>query len=102
MSAFFPSTSIGDNVTIASFSEIKNSVIEGDVYINSHALIQDSVIDSGCVIGAQFNALSQEADVKIDHEYHTVKTGGMVGRKLPHRQRGHRPSRHNYRQLLPD
>lgn len=76
----FPATSIGDNVTIASFTEIKNSVIEGDVYIGPKSLIQDTVIDSGCVIGAQFNASSDEAEVKIDHEYHTVKTGAILGR----------------------
>jgi len=76
----FPSTSIGDNVTIASFSEIKNSVIEGDTYINSRSLIQDSVIDSGCVIGTQFSAISEEADVRIDNEYHRVKTGAVLGR----------------------
>jgi acetyltransferase-like isoleucine patch superfamily enzyme len=38
------------------------------------------VIDSGCIIGAQFNALSEEADVKVDHEYLSVKAGVMVGR----------------------
>jgi glucose-1-phosphate thymidylyltransferase len=75
-----PFTSIGDNVTIASFSEIRNSVIEGDAYINSQSLIQDSVIDKGCIIGAQFSAISEEADVRIDHEYHRVKTGAMLGR----------------------
>jgi UDP-N-acetylglucosamine diphosphorylase / glucose-1-phosphate thymidylyltransferase / UDP-N-acetylgalactosamine diphosphorylase / glucosamine-1-phosphate N-acetyltransferase / galactosamine-1-phosphate N-acetyltransferase len=75
-----PATSIGDNVTISCFSEIKNSVIEGDVSINSNSLIQDSVIDSGCVIGPQFSAVSDEAEIKIDHEYHTVKTGAMLGR----------------------
>jgi UDP-N-acetylglucosamine diphosphorylase / glucose-1-phosphate thymidylyltransferase / UDP-N-acetylgalactosamine diphosphorylase / glucosamine-1-phosphate N-acetyltransferase / galactosamine-1-phosphate N-acetyltransferase len=76
----FSSTSIGDNVTIGSSGEIKNSVIEADVYINSQSLVQDSVIDCGCVIGAQFSAISEEADVRIDHEYHRVKTGAMLGR----------------------
>ena len=75
-----PATSIGDNVTISCFTEIKNSVIEGDISINSNSLIQDSVIDSGCVIGAQFSAISDEAEVKIDHEYHTVKMGAILGR----------------------
>lgn len=76
----FPATSIGDNVTVSCFTEIKNSVIEGDVSISSNSLIEDSVIDSGCVIGAQFGALSDEADIKTDHEYHSVKTGAMLGR----------------------
>jgi UDP-N-acetylglucosamine diphosphorylase / glucose-1-phosphate thymidylyltransferase / UDP-N-acetylgalactosamine diphosphorylase / glucosamine-1-phosphate N-acetyltransferase / galactosamine-1-phosphate N-acetyltransferase len=76
----FPATSIGDNVTISAFTGVKNSVIENDVHINSNSLIQDSVIDSGCVIGAQFSAISEEAEIKTDHEYHTVKAGVMIGR----------------------
>ena len=76
----FPSSSIGDNVTVGSFTEINNCVIENDVYINSQCLVRDSVIDNGSVIGSQFTTISEEADVKVDHEFHRVKTGVMLGR----------------------
>jgi UDP-N-acetylglucosamine diphosphorylase / glucose-1-phosphate thymidylyltransferase / UDP-N-acetylgalactosamine diphosphorylase / glucosamine-1-phosphate N-acetyltransferase / galactosamine-1-phosphate N-acetyltransferase len=76
----FPATSIANNVVISPFTEIRNSVIADDVSIGSGAIIQDSVIDEGCIIGPQFNACSNEADVKIDDEHHTIKTGTMMGK----------------------
>lgn len=76
----FPATSIANNVVISPFTEVRNSVIGDDVSIASGAIIQDSVIDEGCVIGPQFNACSSEADVKIDDQHYTVKTGIMMGK----------------------
>ncbi len=75
----FPSTSIADNVVISPFTEVKNSVIGDDVDIGSGSIIQDSVIDKGCVIGGRFTACSGEAEVKVDSEYHLVKVGAMLG-----------------------
>jgi UDP-N-acetylglucosamine diphosphorylase / glucose-1-phosphate thymidylyltransferase / UDP-N-acetylgalactosamine diphosphorylase / glucosamine-1-phosphate N-acetyltransferase / galactosamine-1-phosphate N-acetyltransferase len=76
----FPSTCIGDNVSISSFSEIRNSVIGDDVHIASNSVIHDSVIDNGCLINAHFNAVSEESEIKIDKEYHYVKIGAILGR----------------------
>jgi len=74
-----PATSIGDNVVISSFSNVKNSVIGNDVNIGPGCIIQDSVIDSGCIIKGHFAAYSGEADVKVDDEYHSVNVGAMLG-----------------------
>ena len=74
-----PATSIGDNVVILPFSEIKNCVIGDDVNIGSGAIIQDSVIDEGCVISGHFSACSGQADVKVDDEYHSGSIGVMLG-----------------------
>jgi len=74
-----PATSIGDNVVISPFSEIKNSVIGNDVSIGAGCIIQDSVIDKGCVINGQFTAGSGQAEIKVDNEYHSVNTGAMLG-----------------------
>ena len=52
-----PSTSIGDNVVISSFTQIKNSVIGDDVTSGPGCFISDSVIDKGCVIKGRFTAL---------------------------------------------
>jgi glucose-1-phosphate thymidylyltransferase len=76
----FPSTSLGDNVVVANFSEIRNSVLGNDVHIASNSVIQDSVIDSGCTIGSHFSAVSEETEVKVDKELHGVKIGSMLGR----------------------
>jgi len=74
-----PSTSIGDNVIISSFTEIKNSVIGDDVNIGPGSIIEDSVIDEACVIKGHFTACSGEAEVKVDDEYHLVNVGAMLG-----------------------
>jgi len=74
-----PATSIGDNVVISPFTQIKNSVIGDDVNIGPGSVIQDSVIDKGCVIGGHFVACSGEAEVKIDDEHHQANIGVMLG-----------------------
>ncbi len=75
----FPATSIGAGVVINSFTEIRNSVLGDGVHIRSGSTIQDTVVDKGCVIGSHFCAVSEEADVKVDSEHHTVKLGAMIG-----------------------
>jgi len=74
-----PSTSIGDNVCVLPFTEIRNSVIGNDVSIGSGSIVQDSVIDRGCIIKGHFAAISDEAEIKIGNEYHKVNTGAMLG-----------------------
>jgi glucose-1-phosphate thymidylyltransferase len=74
-----PATSIGDNVVISPFSEIKNSVIGDDVNIGPGCIIQDSVIDKGCIIKGHFTACSGQADVVVDGEHHLVNIGAMLG-----------------------
>ncbi|MFC1939886.1 bifunctional sugar-1-phosphate nucleotidylyltransferase/acetyltransferase [Chloroflexota bacterium] len=74
-----PATSIGDNVAISPFSEIKNSVIGDDISIGAGSIIQDSVIDEGCVIKGHFTACSDEAEVKVNHEHNIVNIGAMLG-----------------------
>ncbi len=73
-----PATSIGDNVVISPFSNVKNSVIGNDVNIGPGCIIQDSVIDSGCIIKGHFTAYSGQTDVKVD-EYRLVNIGAMLG-----------------------
>lgn len=78
--SILPATSIGDNVVIASFSEIKNSVIGDDVNIGPGSIIQDSVIDEGCVINGHFTACSGQAEVRVNDEYHLLAAvGAMLG-----------------------
>jgi len=74
-----PATSIGDNVVISPFTDIKNSVIGSDVTIGPGCIIQDSVIDKGCVIEGRFTACSGEADVRVNDEHYVVNVGVMLG-----------------------
>ena len=74
-----PATSIGDNVAISTFSEIKNSVIGNDVSLGSGCIIHDSVIDKGCVIEGRFTTFSRQSEIKVDNEYHLVNIGTIMG-----------------------
>ncbi len=74
-----PSTSLGDNVVVSPFTQIKNSVIGSNVHIGTGSYIQDSIIDRGCLLGAHFAAHCGEAKVEVDGEYHKVRCGAMLG-----------------------
>ncbi|MFC1952377.1 bifunctional sugar-1-phosphate nucleotidylyltransferase/acetyltransferase [Chloroflexota bacterium] len=74
-----PATSIGDNVVISSFCNISSSVIGTDVSIGPGCIIEDSVIDNGCIIRGHFTACSGEADVRVDSENRSVNVGAMLG-----------------------
>ncbi len=73
-----PATSIGDNVVISSFSNVKNSVIGNDVDIGPGCVIQDSVIDNGCSIKGHLTAYSGETDINVN-EHRLVNIGAMFG-----------------------
>ncbi len=74
-----PATSIGNNVVVSAFSAIKNSVIGNDVNIGPGGIIQDSVIDSGCVIKGNFTACSGQCEVVVSGEYQAITVGAMLG-----------------------
>lgn len=74
-----PATSIGNNVVISSFTQIKNSVLGDDVHLGPSGLVEDSVIDRGCVVQGRFTATSNRVEVRIDNEHHTVNIGAMLG-----------------------
>jgi UDP-N-acetylglucosamine diphosphorylase/glucosamine-1-phosphate N-acetyltransferase len=74
-----PATSIGDNVAIASFTEIKNTVIGNDVTIGPGCIISDSVIDRGSVLQGRFTALGGPSEVRVNNESPTINVGVMMG-----------------------
>lgn len=75
----FPATSIGDQVTISSFSNVRNSAIGNGVRIGPGSILEDSIVDRGSVIGGHFSAYSGRAVIEIEGEYHNVDTGVVVG-----------------------
>ncbi|OGO30980.1 MAG: glucose-1-phosphate thymidylyltransferase [Chloroflexi bacterium RBG_16_56_11] len=74
-----PATSIGDNVVISSFTEIRNSVIGDDVAIGPGTVISDSVIARGCTIKGRFTALGGTTDVRINGESPSINVGAIIG-----------------------
>jgi glucose-1-phosphate thymidylyltransferase len=75
----FPATSIGNNVVLAPFTEVKNSVIGNDISVGPGSVIDDSVIDNGCTIGGKFTACSDQEEVSVDREHYLVNFGAMLG-----------------------
>ncbi len=74
-----PSTSIGDNVVISSFTQIKNSVIGNDVNLGPGCFISDSIIDKGCVIKGRFTALGGPSEVRVYDESPAINVGVIMG-----------------------
>jgi UDP-N-acetylglucosamine diphosphorylase/glucosamine-1-phosphate N-acetyltransferase len=74
-----PSTSIGDNVSISSFTQVKNSVIGNDVTLGPGCFISDSVIDKGCIIKGRFTALGGPSEVRINNETPKISVGVIMG-----------------------
>lgn len=74
-----PSTSIGDNVVVTSFTQIKNSIIGNDVNLGPGCFISDSIIDKGCVIKGRFTALGGSSEVRINGESPSINVGVIMG-----------------------
>jgi UDP-N-acetylglucosamine diphosphorylase/glucosamine-1-phosphate N-acetyltransferase len=74
-----PSTSIGDNVVFASFSQVKNSVIGDDVNLGPGCFISDSIIDIGCNIKGRFTALGGPSEVRVNDASPRINVGVIMG-----------------------
>jgi len=74
-----PSTSVGDNVVISSFTQIKNSVIGNDVSMGPGCFISDSIIDKGCVLKGRFTALGGQSEVRVNGESPLINVGVIMG-----------------------
>lgn len=74
----FPATSIGNNVSISPFCQIKNSVIGNGVVIGSSCNIQDSIIAPGCVIGNGLTIRSREACLE-SNQGRLARLGALLG-----------------------
>ncbi len=77
----FPSTSIGNNTVIHSFSELRSSVLMNDVHIASNSHISHSVIGKGCIIGNNFSTIAGKTTIEIENEFKRLEIpiGAIVG-----------------------
>ncbi len=73
-----PSTSIGNNVTIGA-SYIANSVINSNAILKAGCFLNNSVVDNGCVIEANFTTNSGQTEIKVGDELHQVDAGLFMG-----------------------
>lgn len=76
----FPSTSIGDNVMIHPFSEIRNSIIMDNATIGSCSFISNSVVGKSNSISSHFSTITGNARIEVDGELHKIeRIGAFVG-----------------------
>lgn len=76
----FPSTSIGNNVSIGPFTEIRQSIVMNDVWIGSHCSISHSVIGEGCNMENNIMQIVKKSHVKINGGFIKVDhVGSFIG-----------------------
>jgi UDP-N-acetylglucosamine diphosphorylase / glucose-1-phosphate thymidylyltransferase / UDP-N-acetylgalactosamine diphosphorylase / glucosamine-1-phosphate N-acetyltransferase / galactosamine-1-phosphate N-acetyltransferase len=75
----FQGTSIGNNVSVYPFSQIKNCVVGNEVVIGSNCYLRDSVIAPGCVFGHGVTIRSQEMVCAEEGEGKVAKLGALIG-----------------------
>jgi glucose-1-phosphate thymidylyltransferase len=76
-----PSTAIGDNCRIGSFTEIENSIIMNDVFIGAGSHIAHSIIGIHNIIGSHF-VTEVGRDLKIEMKgmlHHADEFGTVIG-----------------------
>jgi glucose-1-phosphate thymidylyltransferase len=74
----FPSTSIGDNVSVQPFTSIKHSIIMNDSEVGVSSIISNSVLGEGVRIGPHFVAASGEAFVHSTLGDHNLRDIGTI------------------------
>jgi len=75
-----PATTIGENVTVAPFSVIENSVINADVCIGPGCIICHSVIGQGSTIKGKFTAIGRTSCVSENEDLSNgLSTGVIMG-----------------------
>lgn len=74
----FPSTSIGDNVVIGSFTEIKNSMMMDDVSIGSNSIVSHSIIGEGTSLGSHFISDGDKALIRTENGFQELRNIGAI------------------------
>ncbi|MEA3458902.1 MAG: bifunctional sugar-1-phosphate nucleotidylyltransferase/acetyltransferase [Candidatus Thermoplasmatota archaeon] len=74
----FPSTAIGNNSVVHPFSEIRNSVIMGDVRIGSNSFISHSIVGRGSIVGNNFSSTFEKATIEIEGEFKKLQNIGSI------------------------
>jgi len=78
--SIFPSTSIGDNVTIDAFTAIRNSLVMSDCSIGPHSLLSQSVIGYGVQVRSHLMAAASDAYINLEDEFYRVPNiGTLIG-----------------------
>jgi glucose-1-phosphate thymidylyltransferase len=78
----FPYTSIGSNVVIEAFTQLRNCIIGESVQIGSHSHLTDTIIGGGSAIGPYFVAASTDTMVIINGVPYSIHTGATISENV--------------------
>ena len=74
----FPYTSIGNNVVIEAYTQLRNCIIGDSVQIGSHSHITDTIVGEGTSFGPHLSAISANTTILINGEAIKIKCGSLV------------------------
>jgi len=74
----FPYTSLGKNVVIESFTQLRNCIISESVHIGSHSHLTDTFVGEASSIGPYFTATSIDTTVSVGSNSTVVHTGSVI------------------------
>jgi len=76
----YPSTSIGDNVSVQAFNVLEHSILMDDVMIGPGSFIAHSVVGRGVRVSSRLDVKVGESLINIEDEVHKVqKIGALIG-----------------------
>ena len=78
----FPYTSLGKNVVIESFTQLRNCIISESVHIGSHSHLTDTFVGEASSIGPYFTATSADTAVSIGNDSTVVHTGSVISENV--------------------
>ncbi|MEW5760162.1 MAG: bifunctional sugar-1-phosphate nucleotidylyltransferase/acetyltransferase [Candidatus Thermoplasmatota archaeon] len=77
-SCIFPPTTIGDNIRIGPYTEIRGSMLLGNISIGSHSTIVNTIVDNGATIGSRFVSQSGSANLEYEEKIEKFENIGVV------------------------
>lgn len=74
----FPGSSIGDNVVVAPFTQIRNSIIDDSVHIGPHSGLTNGIIAEGCTFSSGFHARGGPLSRPVNGSQIEVQAGAVI------------------------
>ncbi len=74
----FPYTSIGNNVVIEAYSQLRNCIVGDSVQIGSHSHLTDTIIGESTSMGPFLSAMSDNANINMNGIHVEARCGSLI------------------------
>jgi UDP-N-acetylglucosamine diphosphorylase/glucosamine-1-phosphate N-acetyltransferase len=78
----YPYTSVGSNVVIESFTQLRNSIIGDMVQIGSHSHLTDTIVGAASSIGSYFMATTGNTQISLGGKYLSTHMGAIISENV--------------------